>query len=1159
AHQLTIVDPTLRLRLNGQGGGNWSDLGPLKSGAAFVPTDVLLDSVYVTGGTVEVAKDDGTAHVFRNIDGEASASSLAGPYKVEATYNYEGRQQSIRFSTGFIDDSGRFRVKTALRDPQRSTSYQLDGKVSGLRDVPTYEGAFIMRVSEFEALSTEEPAQGDGAPMTAAGDNESDSEPSKASSEESTPRSLPKTASFFEVKGPLTATPDRAALTGFELTLHASGRPQILKGDVALDFRPPYKAEATFAARWIDFDALFGTAASEDAPTPAAVLRMFADWALDEAAKVGEGALSLDVEQAGLGGDLAGGLTLKLGSVNGGVAIEKLTATLPGENRVSTSGTLRKGTSGPIFEGPVEIDGAGLRALTRWAAGDRAITGQTFVGDFSLSADAKIGEGEIALSNAKGAVSGTPFGGSFHYRAGETNLIKVDFQSDRLDLRETLGGEPIWSAWLPTKNGEAVAKNTSDGTKLLKKLQDDEVRAHLEVGELLLPDIAPGRLSAQLSLSGGNLDVQSLAFVAPGAMTLGGQGKIASVTETPSGQIDLSLQAQSTDSVRALAGLVGFSDRVVKSEHLSALTPFDIKAALVASPEGNATDASLQLDGKVGGSNLALLAKANGTLDQARDAEIDIVGSVTGDRPQALLVLLFPDLPQDRLAEAAGAQGTLSLKLKGVPSKELSGRAALETAVLQLAFEGIGALPEGGTTLNGFASIWTEDASLALPLLGLDPPPSSLGVPLSVSANVASESSKVDLEQIKATVMEQPIEGAAHFGRNGDVTTFDIAATAERVSLPALMGLLVAWERAESTEEMLGAIDDDAAPVWPARGLSLGLLDKAEGTISLSAKTLSLGKPFQVSSGKLQVKVDQGNLAIESVDGTLFGGTFSGSGSLSPRGSGAALTAKANLKQGDLAALTEAIAGVPRAKGVFDLSFDVAGDGLSPPGIVADLSGQGGMTLGAGTLTSFTAAPLRQIAAKAAASNKVATKEQLDADAERIRGELSKGRYAFDPVTLDFEVTNGTMRFAPASLVSKGVETALETYVDLVGLRLDSEWRMQLTSARGAAVPPLTVVFAGPLDDARTIAPAVGTAAIKNKMTIDRLRENVERLETLDVSGGRAPADAAVSEAAAEAKTKAEAEQAAREMTEAEARAARQRAAAEKAAQEQAAREGEAA
>ena len=135
----------------------------------------------------------------------------------------------------------------------------------------------------------------------------------------------------------------------------------------------------------------------------------------------------------------------------------------------------------------------------------------------------------------------------------------------------------------------------------------------------------------------------------------------------------------------------------------------------------------------------------------------------------------------------------MSLKLKGVPSKEISGRAALETAVLQLAFEGIGALPEGGTTLNGFASIWTEDASLALPLLGLDPPPSSLGVPLSVSANVASESSEVDLEQIKATVMEQPIEGAAHFGRNGDVTTFDIAATADDARSGGAAEMSLVW------------------------------------------------------------------------------------------------------------------------------------------------------------------------------------------------------------------------------------------------------------------------------------------------------------------------------------------------------------------------------
>ncbi|ODR98122.1 hypothetical protein AUC68_11585 [Methyloceanibacter methanicus] len=524
------------------------------------------------------------------------------------------------------------------------------------------------------------------------------------------------------------------------------------------------------------------------------------------------------MEQAGLGGDLAGGLNLKLASTDGGVAIEELNATLPGENRVSASGSLRPGASGPLFEGPAEIDGSGLRALTRWAAGDRAITGQAFVGDFSLSADATIGEGDIVLANANGAVSGTKFGGDFLYRAGETNLIRLNLKSDRLDLRETLGGEPIWDAWLPSGNPEPAPESASDGTSLLELLRDDEVHASLEIGELLLPDIAPGRLDARLSLDGGDLDVQSLAFIAPGAMTLDGKGRIVGVADAPSGQIDMSLQAQSTDSLRALAGLLGFGNRVAKSKHLAALAPFDIRAALVAGRDGAATDASLELSGQVGGSNLALMAKAKGTLAEARDAEIDIAGSVTGERPQALLVLLFPDLPQDRLAEAAGAEGTLSLKVAGIPSQQLSGRSALETEVLQMEFEGNGALKDDGPTLNGYAAVWTEDASLVLPLLGLDPPPSAHGVPLSVSANVSSDSGKVHLEQIKATVSEEPIEGAADFDRSGDVTTFDISARAERISVPAVMGLFVAWERAESTKDMLGAVDGDAAPVWPRAG-----------------------------------------------------------------------------------------------------------------------------------------------------------------------------------------------------------------------------------------------------------------------------------------------------------------------------------------------------
>ena len=55
AHQLTIVDPTLRLELKADGTGNWGDVGRPGVAVPFAPKDVLLDSVRVSGGTIEVS------------------------------------------------------------------------------------------------------------------------------------------------------------------------------------------------------------------------------------------------------------------------------------------------------------------------------------------------------------------------------------------------------------------------------------------------------------------------------------------------------------------------------------------------------------------------------------------------------------------------------------------------------------------------------------------------------------------------------------------------------------------------------------------------------------------------------------------------------------------------------------------------------------------------------------------------------------------------------------------------------------------------------------------------------------------------------------------------------------------------------------------------
>ena len=60
---------------------------------------------------------------------------------------------------------------------------------------------------------------------------------------------------------------------------------------------------------------------------------------------------------------------------------------------------------------------------------------------------------------------------------------------------------------------------------------------------------------------------------------------------------------------------------------------------------------------------------------------------------------------------------------------------------------------------------------------------------------------------------------------------------------------------------------------------------------------------------------------------------------------------------------------------------------------------------------------------------------------------------------------------------------------------------MSLAGAGSQDVPPVSLVFTGTLNQADEIAPAVDTAAIEAYLTMRRMQEDVERLETLDVSG----------------------------------------------------------
>ena len=174
------------------------------------------------------------------------------------------------------------------------------------------------------------------------------------------------------------------------------------------------------------------------------------------------------------------------------------------------------------------------------------------------------------------------------------------------------------------------------------------------------------------------------------------------------------------------------------------------------------------------------------------------------------------------------------------------------------------------------------------------------------------------------------MQGNAHFDFAGDKTTFTLTASADWVSLPALLGSLIAWERTPATEELLGAIGQSSSEVWPARGFALGPLGKADGAITLTAKRLTLGSALPVEDATLAARLDKDGLSITDLKGRLFGGAFTASGTLSARGAGASLAARAELTGGKLEALSKSVVGPVLAKGPFSLQLRCVGRGLEP-------------------------------------------------------------------------------------------------------------------------------------------------------------------------------------------------------------------------------------
>jgi hypothetical protein len=320
----------------------------------------------------------------------------------------------------------------------------------------------------------------------------------------------------------------------------------------------------------------------------------------------------------------------------------------------------------------------------------------------------------------------------------------------------------------------------------------------------------------------------------------------------------------------------------------------------------------------------------------------------------------------------------------------------------------------------------------------------------------------------------------------------------DEASLPHLLGPLVNWGENAGADAGVTVASASSSPYWPEANFDARVLEGFSGRLQLKTERLKLIKGVVLDDAAIEATLADGTLDARSVKGTLLGGAFSGSAKLFKRGSGLGLTAEAEIKDMRLEAATP-VHSSPFARGSADLTLDLAGEGLSPRGLAAGLTGNGKLVLGKGSIEGLSPgilAPYDDPRVQASAAQ--ATDRML---AGQVAARLQDSRFTYSAVTVPLAIRNGSVRFTRVALASAEGDATVTTFVDLAGLRLDSEW--VLVSGKPAendVAPQVTLAFAGSLFDFGRLRPAIDAQELERYITIRRMERDVKQLEELDVT-----------------------------------------------------------
>jgi len=1009
---------------------------------------IALDRVVVSKGRLNFAAAAGEPLAFADIDIDASATSLDGPFRGSgAVSTPRAGRVEFQFASAEVAE-GALPIKADLDWGPDGPRAAFDGRISMPSALsPGYAGAVTMSGSL--------PGLEAGAP---------------------TP---------WRITGALLADRHHAKLDDLDLRLGPEERALEVGGAAEADFGGDLVLDAQLSAKQLNIDSLLRRQGEDSAP-PGRLL----DWLKTFGAAFPRQAdypLQLSVgfsaDSAFLGAQTLDGLSLTAESKPGKPLEGRFETGLPGQSHLRLSGALELGAAAE-FTGQIEAHVGDFTALKDWTtegepelASRLSALSETFrYADASAKGDITASAVGVSARNLKLVVDRSTLTGAVTYTlpiAGERGRLHVDLRSDALDIdaAPNLGASTDWF----------------DDFDLALDLEATKLRI-ARVGQSAVDS---GSLILKATKTGATFSLNRLSVDNLGGATIEAQGETA-----PTGRwAKVRLDAAHLRDFAALVARVApgrYSRMLV--DRADALSP--AKATLEARRAGVALEGPFPLDfltaeGEAGQARFSVkLSNAPAPVGAiAADLSVDAADGAV------LLKLLGAKPPA---APIAGVH--LAASASGRWEAGFDARVHASLAGADLTWRGrIVPIPVSPDDRNAFGAAVLKGDNL-LPLLsmfGLAAPNAGPTAPADLSADFALRGAEASLQGLAGTIAGSRISGNLVWLR--PVAPIDVAGLDPDL---ALARSIAGEAPAATPPQISGAVSLDRATLGALLALQLGppapgkavahwsdapfaeaLLKPPPTDVRLRIGALEIwdGMPGQNLAARLQM--DSGKFDLDEIAVDVAGGRASGRVTLRRDGPVVALDGKIGLESISLDR--------PALKSRLGISLAIAGTGKSPSALVAGLVGEGRVSLAGASIPRLDPGALGRVMEKDQSQDAAIDETNV---ARALTLELDRRSLAIPDGAATATLNSGVLRVGPLALAEPSGRATITGDLDLRSLNL--QVRTMFEEARAGKfwsgpLPSATVLIRGALDAPVRQIDVAGLAAGLATQAIERESERI--------------------------------------------------------------------